>query len=73
LARSPSRRSRPVSSPSPPTGGDWPRLFAGPQGGFIGLDQVNVRLPRVLAGRGDLDLNLTVDGKSSNSLKINIR
>jgi len=26
-----------------------------------------------LAGRGDLDLNLTVDGKSSNSLKINIR
>ena len=48
-------------------------LFAGPQSGFIGLDQVNVRLPRALAGRGDLDLNLTVDGKNSNSVKVNIR
>ena len=48
-------------------------LYAGEQGGLVGLDQANVRLPRVLAGRGDLDLILTVDGKSSNSVKIKIR
>ncbi len=37
-------------------------LFAGPQSDFVGLDQVNVRLPRSLAGRGDVEVALTVDG-----------
>lgn len=39
---------------------------ANAQGTFIGLDQVTVRLPRSLAHRGDLDLRLTVDGRSAN-------
>ncbi|MCI0391728.1 MAG: hypothetical protein MOB07_23540, partial [Acidobacteria bacterium] len=38
-------------------------IFAGAQGGFVGLDQVNVRLPRSLIGRGLVDVALTVDGQ----------
>jgi len=47
--------------------------FAGAQGQFIGLDQVNVRLPRALIGRGEVDVTLMVDGKPSNTVKINIK
>src|SRR5262249_19075030 len=38
-------------------------IFAGAQGGFAGLDQINVLLPISLAGRGDVDVILTVDGQ----------
>lgn len=44
-------------------------LYVGPQGDFVGLDQVNVRLPRTLAGRGEVDLALTVDGRASNIVR----
>jgi uncharacterized protein (TIGR03437 family) len=39
--------------------------YAGPQGNFVGLDQINIGLPRSLAGRGEVDLVLTVDGVSN--------
>ena len=48
-------------------------LFAGPQGGCVGLDQANVRLPRTLAGRGDVDVMITVDGKAANLVKVNFK
>jgi uncharacterized protein (TIGR03437 family) len=48
-------------------------LFAGPASGFFGLDQVNVRLPRTLAGRGEVDFELVVDGQAANVLKLRIR
>lgn len=48
-------------------------LFAGPQGVFLGLDQANLRLPRSLAGRGEVDLALVVGGKPANIVKFNIR
>ncbi|MGE0131650.1 MAG: SBBP repeat-containing protein [Blastocatellales bacterium] len=48
-------------------------LFAGAQGGFIGLDQLNIRLPRSLAGRGDVEVTLTVDGKTANAVRINVK
>ena len=48
-------------------------LFAGDQGGFAGLDQVNVRLPGGLRGKGEVDLTLTVDGRASNTLRISFR
>jgi hypothetical protein len=41
-------------------------LYAGPQGEFPGLDQVNVRLPRALLGKDIVSLTLTADGKASN-------
>ena len=40
--------------------------------GFVGLDQVNVVIPRSLAGRGEVDVVLTVDGKIANTVKVNI-
>lgn len=39
--------------------------YAGPQSETPGLDQLNVRVPRSLAGRGQVLLELTVDGKSA--------
>jgi len=54
-------------------GVDAPVLFAGPQGGFVGLDQINLAVPRSLIGRGEVDLILTVDGQPSNTVRVNIR
>jgi uncharacterized protein (TIGR03437 family) len=53
-------------------GEDAPALFAGPQGGFAGLDQINVRVQRSLTKRGELDVALTANGLTSNSVKIRI-
>ena len=49
-----------------------PVVYAGPQGQFQGLDQINVRLPASLRGKGETDLVLIVDGVSSNPVKIGI-
>ncbi|MGH9839406.1 MAG: S8 family serine peptidase [Blastocatellia bacterium] len=51
---------------------DVPVTYAGAQGGFVGLDQVNLKLPRSLAGRGEVDIMLIVDGKPSNAVKVNV-
>lgn len=48
-------------------------LFAGPADGFVGLDQINIRLPRSLAGRGIVDVVITVDGKVANTTKLMIK
>jgi uncharacterized protein (TIGR03437 family) len=49
-----------------------PVSYAGPQGGFVGLDQVNVLLPRTLRGRGEVDVVLTAGGKTANTVKVNL-
>ncbi len=48
-------------------------LFVGPQGDFVGLDQLNVQLPRTLVGRGEVEWTLTVDGKTANNVLLNFR
>ena len=48
-------------------------LFLGPQDDFIGLDQCNIRIPRSLAGRGEVNVVMTVDGKVANTVTINVR
>jgi len=48
-------------------------LFVGEQGGFAGLDQCNLRLPNTLTGRGEVEVALTIDGKATNIVKINIK
>ncbi|MBI1761103.1 MAG: hypothetical protein HYR56_06660 [Acidobacteria bacterium] len=48
-------------------------LFAGAVEGLAGLDQVNVRVPRSLSGRGEIDVVLTVDGRATNTVRINVR
>ena len=50
-----------------------PVLFAGAQGDYAGLDQVNIQIPRILAGRGEVELVLMVDGQQSNVVRINIK
>jgi len=47
--------------------------YAGAQGSLVGLDQVNVKLPRALNGRGEVDLVLTVDGKTANTVRVRIK
>ena len=45
-------------------------LFAGRQPQFVGVDQVNLRLPRSLAGRGEVDIVLIVDGQAANTVQV---
>lgn len=47
--------------------------FAGAQGVFTGLDQVNLQIPQSLAGAGEVNLTITVDGKTSNTVKVKIK
>jgi uncharacterized protein (TIGR03437 family) len=47
-------------------------LYAGAQGNFVGLDQVNIRLPRPLRS-GDLEIILTVDGKPANRVTLKVK
>jgi uncharacterized protein (TIGR03437 family) len=54
-------------------GADAEVLFAGAAPGFVGLDQSNLRLPRSLVGRGEVDVVLTVDSKMANTVRIAIR
>lgn len=53
-------------------GVDAPVLYAGEQGA-PGLDQINVLLPRALAGRGEVEVVLNVDGKPANTVRLNIK
>lgn len=54
-------------------GVDANALYAGPQGAFAGFDQLNVALPRSLAGRGEVDVAVMVDGKQANTLKVAVK
>ncbi len=48
-------------------------IFAGAQGVFVGLDQANICIPSSLAGRGNVNVVLTVDGNASNSVAIKVK
>ena len=52
---------------------DAPVESAGAQGFFAGLDQINVKLPRSLAGRGEVTIEMVVDGKLANVVRVAIR
>lgn len=54
-------------------GTDAEVLFVGAQGDLVGLDQINLRLPRSLAGRGLINIEITADGNRSNVVQINIK
>lgn len=47
--------------------------FAGAQGQLAGLDQLNLRLPRELAGRGEVELKLAVEDQTANRVKLWIK
>ena len=48
-------------------------LYAGSSGAFAGVDQVNVRLPRTLGGRGNVAVALTVATKAANAVNVNVQ
>jgi uncharacterized protein (TIGR03437 family) len=50
-----------------------PVVYAGPQGEFAGLDQVNVRLDRSVRTRGERNLTVFADGAASNVVRILLR
>ena len=55
-------------------GENVPVLAAVPQGQFVGLDQINAGpLSRSLAGRGEVGIMMTVDGKTANTVTVNIQ
>ncbi len=51
-------------------GAEVPLLYAGLSPSLIGVDQVNTRLPRSLAGKGEVDLGVVVDGKAANTVRL---
>lgn len=48
-------------------------LYAGAQGSLVGLDQINVLIPRSLIGRGEIDVALAVNGKPTNTVRVAIK
>jgi uncharacterized protein (TIGR03437 family) len=54
-------------------GENVPVLFAGDQGQYAGLDQINLGpIPRALAGRGDVEIVVTINGRQSNSVTVTL-
>lgn len=54
-------------------GSDQQVTYAGGQGSLTGLDQINMRLNRNLAGRGEIEVEIEVEGHRSNAVKVNLR
>ena len=50
-----------------------PVVFSGAQAEFLGLDQINVGVPRELAGRGDVVSVITVSGREANPVRMTVR
>lgn len=48
-------------------------FYAGPQMSYGGEDQLNIRLPRSLKGRGEVDVQIVVDGKAANTIKVSVK
>jgi uncharacterized protein (TIGR03437 family) len=47
--------------------------YAGAQPQYAGLDQINVKLPRSLAGIGETPVTVTVDGRRSNAVTVKVQ
>ncbi len=60
----------PVSNPTQPT--FTPALYAGPQGSFLGLDQLNIQIPQSLVGAGEVIIQVSVDGIAANPVNVTI-
>jgi len=68
------RHRQSLSTVSARIGGvDAPVYYAGKQSDFAGLDQINALLPRSLIGKGEVEVELVVDGKTANKVRINIK
>ena len=48
-------------------------LYAGPQGTYVGLDQINFLLPQFLRGAGNVTVQLSMDGQAANPVTLNFK
>lgn len=53
-------------------GSEVPIEYFGATQGFVGLDQINLRLPHSLRGRGLIDVTIVVNGVSSNAVTLDV-
>jgi uncharacterized protein (TIGR03437 family) len=63
-------RSTPLNASVNIGGMVLPVDFVGAQPEFVGLDQVNISLPQSLKGKGEVDVILTVDGVTMNTVRV---
>jgi hypothetical protein len=54
-------------------GATLPVLFFGAQGQYAGLDQINIVLPRSVAGAGLVNIRISADGQAANSVTVAIQ
>jgi uncharacterized protein (TIGR03437 family) len=47
--------------------------YAGTQGGYVGLDQLNILLPKSLRGSGAVTVALMVDGQAANAVNLSFK
>ncbi|MGH9940447.1 MAG: FG-GAP-like repeat-containing protein [Blastocatellia bacterium] len=47
-------------------------LYAGPQGDFIGVDQINIEILRGFLQPGEHDVSLTINGRVANTVRISL-
>lgn len=47
--------------------------YAGSQPGAAGVDQLNLMIPRELAGRGEVEVEVWVDGQPANLVKVKVK
>ena len=52
---------------------DAPVIYADRHNSYVGVDQVNIRLPVSLKGRGEVNVELAVQGQTANAVRIFIR
>jgi uncharacterized protein (TIGR03437 family) len=45
-------------------------MYSGAQGTFAGLDQINLSIPRSLAGAGLVEVRVETPGESSNVVQV---
>jgi uncharacterized protein (TIGR03437 family) len=45
-------------------------VYAGPQNQYPGLDQINVQVPSVLTGKGEVDVKVAVNGRAANTVRV---
>lgn len=63
-----------ATAPSATIGGVAAEIgFLGAQPSLVGVDQANLRIPRALIGRGEVEVLLNIDGKAANAVRINVK
>jgi uncharacterized protein (TIGR03437 family) len=40
---------------------------------LVGVDQANLNIPRSLAGRGEVDVVLMIEGQAANTVRVNMK